>query len=36
MFDIYTKANAPGAELIGEYPSKDEALADARVNCPDG
>ena len=34
MFDIYAKANAPGAEIVGEYPSKDEALADARANCP--
>ena len=34
MFDIYAKANAPDAELIGEYPSKDDALADARANCP--
>jgi hypothetical protein len=33
MFEIYAKANAPDAELVGEYPSKDEALADARANC---
>ena len=40
MFDVYTKANAhpnePDAEIVGEYPTKDEALADARVNCPGG
>ena len=36
MFDIYAKASAPGAELIGEYASKDDALADARANCPGG
>jgi hypothetical protein len=39
MFDIYAKASAPnseggGAEIVGEYPTKDEALADARTNCP--
>ncbi|MEQ1652081.1 MAG: hypothetical protein ABL897_06320 [Hyphomicrobium sp.] len=34
MFDIYTKASAPGAEIVGEYPSKEDALADARTNCP--
>lgn len=36
MFDIYSTASAPGAELVGEYPNKDEALADARANCPGG
>ena len=34
MFDTFTKAQAPGAEIVGEYASKDEALADARTNCP--
>lgn len=34
MFDIYAKASAPDAELIGEYPTQAEALADARTNCP--
>ena len=34
MFDTYAKAEAPGAEIVGEYPSRDDALADARVNCP--
>ena len=39
MFEIYSKASAPnsegaGAEIVGEYPTKDEALADARANCP--
>lgn len=33
MFDIYAKSSAPGAEIIGEYPNKDQALADARANC---
>ena len=36
MFDTYTKSKAPGAEIVGEYPSRDDALADARVNCPGG
>jgi hypothetical protein len=35
MFDIYSKASAPNAEIVGEYASKDEALADAHANCPD-
>jgi hypothetical protein len=35
MFDTYSKAEASGAEIVGEYPNPDEALADARVNCPD-
>ncbi|MEQ1672439.1 MAG: hypothetical protein ABL893_16420, partial [Hyphomicrobium sp.] len=34
MFDTYTKASAPGAEIVGEYETKDQALADARTNCP--
>ena len=34
MFDTYAKAEAPGAEIVGEYPTRDDALADARVNCP--
>lgn len=33
MFDIYAKASAPNAELIGEYDTADAALADARANC---
>jgi hypothetical protein len=36
MFDTYVKAEAPGAEIVGEYPTRDDALADARVNCPGG
>ena len=36
MFDTYAKAEAPGAEIVGEYPTRDDALADARVNCPGG
>lgn len=35
MFDIYSKSQASGAEVIGEYASKDAALADARANCAD-
>ena len=33
MFDIYAKSSATSTEIIGEYASKDEALADARANC---
>lgn len=33
MFDIYSKSQASNPEIIGEYASKDEALADARANC---
>lgn len=33
MFDIYSKSQTAGTEIIGEYASKDEALADARANC---
>lgn len=33
MFDIYSKSQATSTEIIGEYASKDEALADARANC---
>ena len=36
MFDIYSKASGPGAEIVGEYPTKDEAVADAKANCPGG
>lgn len=36
MFDTYAKANGGGGEVIGEYPSKDDALTDARVNCSGG
>jgi hypothetical protein len=36
MFNTYAKAEAPGAQIVGEYPTRDEALADARVNCPGG
>ena len=34
MFDTYSKASAPNAEIVGEYPDKNSALADARENCP--
>ena len=33
MFDIYSKSQASNPEIIGEYATKDEALADARANC---
>jgi hypothetical protein len=36
MFDTYAKAEAPGAKVIGEYPSDDQALAEARQRCPGG
>ena len=36
MFETYSKASAPGAEVVGEYPSKAAALVDAKANCPDG
>ncbi len=35
MFDAYARNEAVGAEIIGEYPTRDAALADARFNCPD-
>jgi hypothetical protein len=36
MFDTYAKAEAPGAKIIGEYPSDEQALAEARQRCPAG
>lgn len=33
MLQTYSKAKAPGAELVGEYDTKDAALADAHANC---
>jgi hypothetical protein len=33
LFDVYTKSSAPGAEIVGEYESKEAALADAYANC---
>ncbi|MBX9684051.1 MAG: glucosaminidase domain-containing protein [Hyphomicrobium sp.] len=33
MFETYAKAAAPGAQLIGEYDTQTDALADARMNC---
>ncbi len=35
MFDAYARAEARGAEIVGEYVDRDAALADARVNCPE-
>ena len=36
MFDTYAKASGAPGEVVGEYASKDAALADARTNCPGG
>jgi len=36
MFDTYVKGQTTSAQIIGEYPSRETALADARVNCPAG
>ena len=33
LFETYAKASAPNAEIVGEYASKDAALAEARANC---
>jgi hypothetical protein len=35
MFNAYARAEAPGADIVGIYGTRDEALADARVNCPE-
>ncbi len=35
MFDAYARTEAQGAEIVGEYPSREAALADAKFNCPD-
>ncbi|MFN0217917.1 MAG: hypothetical protein ACKVP4_03770 [Hyphomicrobium sp.] len=34
LFETYARAAAPDAEIIGEYASEEEALAEARANCP--
>ena len=34
MFDAYARTEAVGAEVIGEYPTQDAALSDAKFNCP--
>jgi hypothetical protein len=36
MFEAYARAEAARADIIGEYSSRDAALADAYVNCPRG
>ena len=36
LFETYAKASAPNAEIVGEYASKDAALAEARANCEGG
>lgn len=33
MFETYTRATAPDAEVIGSYDTPEAALNDARVNC---
>jgi hypothetical protein len=35
MFDAYARTEAVGAEIVGEYPTREAALADAKFNCPD-
>jgi len=34
MFDAYARTEAVGAEVVGEYPTQDAALSDAKFNCP--
>ncbi len=34
LFETYARAAAPGAEIVGEYQTPDDALADAHANCP--
>lgn len=36
MFDTYAKSQGISGEVVGEYATKDDALADARTNCPSG
>ena len=36
MFATYAKASAPGAELVSEHASKDEAVAAANAVCSAG
>lgn len=33
MVDTYSRANGIKAELVGEYPSQEQALVDAEANC---
>lgn len=35
MFDAYARTEAVGAEIVGEYPTAEAALSDAKANCPD-
>ena len=35
MFNTYARAHAPGAELVGTFDSRDEALAEAHALCRD-
>ncbi|RUO97696.1 glucosaminidase domain-containing protein [Hyphomicrobium sp.] len=35
MFEAYARTEAVGAEVVGEYPSAEAALSDARANCPE-
>ncbi|WP_325023825.1 glucosaminidase domain-containing protein [Hyphomicrobium sp.] len=34
MYDAYVRTEAAGAEIIGEYPTQEAALTDAKFNCP--
>ena len=36
MFDTFVKNSAPGAEIIGTFANKNEALAEAKALCPAG
>ena len=35
LFAAYARTTGADAEIVGTYPSRDAALADARVNCPE-
>ena len=35
MFNTYARAHAPGAELVGTFDSRDDALAEAHALCSD-
>jgi hypothetical protein len=35
MFDAYARTEAVGAEIVGEYATREAALVDANFNCPE-
>jgi hypothetical protein len=35
MFDAYARTEAVGAEIVGEYATREAALVDAKFNCPE-